>query len=171
MAYLEAEPRKKCRIGGKELFVKSERQNKIIDLITRYEIETQDDIINKLKAAGFDVTQATISRDIRELKLTKVLTARGTYRYVRNQSRGHTNNVKFNNAVVDSIISVDYACNNVVLKTYPGLAMAVASGVDALNLHSILGCVGGDDTIIIVTRNEESAKDISEKIKELMKTF
>lgn len=151
--------------------MKSERQNAIIDLITRYEIETQEDMINRLRQAGYDATQATVSRDIRELKLTKVLTAHGTYRYVKNHTRHHSHNIKFNNAVVDSIISVDYAENIIILKTYPGLGMAVASGVDALNIPKILGCIGGDDTIMIVARDKESAGEISEKIKELMKSF
>ncbi len=151
--------------------MKSERQNAIIDLITRYEIETQEDMINRLRLAGYDVTQATVSRDIRELKLTKVQTTHGTYRYVKNHAGHHTANVKFNNAVVDSIISVDYSENIIVLKTYPGLGMAVASGVDSLNIQNILGCIGGDDTIMIVTRDKESSKEISKKIKDLMKSF
>lgn len=151
--------------------MKNERQEKILDLITKFEIETQDEMISRLREAGYNVTQATISRDMRDLKLTKVLTSRGTYKYTVNRSRLHMNNVKFNHAVVDSILSVDYACNNIVLKTYPGLAQAVASAVDALNVQEILGCVGGDDTIIVVTRDQESSKEISEKIKELMKTF
>ena len=151
--------------------MKSERQAAIVDLITRYEIETQEDMIEKLRAAGYDVTQATVSRDIRELRLSKVQSSNGGYRYVKNTVRQPGANVKFNNAVVDSITSVDYAENIIVLKTYPGLGMAVASGVDALNLPKILGCIGGDDTIMIVTRDKESAKDISEKIHDLMKSF
>ncbi|MBQ8140818.1 MAG: arginine repressor [Clostridia bacterium] len=151
--------------------MKNERQEKILELISKYEIETQDEMISRLRADGYNVTQATISRDMRELKLTKVLTSKGTYKYTVNNTRGHSANLKFNNAVVDSILSVNYAGNNVVLKTYPGLAQAVASGVDALNMHNILGCVGGDDTIIIVTTDTEASKDISEKIRELMKTF
>jgi transcriptional regulator of arginine metabolism len=151
--------------------VKNGRQEKILELISKYEIETQDEMINRLRADGYNVTQATISRDMRELKLAKVLTARGSYKYVVNQSRSHSNNVKINNAMVDSIVSVNYSGNNIVVKTFPGLAQAVASGVDALNIHNILGCVGGDDTIIIVTTDVESSKDISEKITELMKTY
>ena len=151
--------------------MKNIRQQKILELIAKYEIETHDDMINKLREDGYNVTQATISRDLRELKLTKVLTSRGTYKYTVNNARHHANNVKFNNAVVDSIVSVDYAGNNIVLKTYPGMAQAVASSVDALSVESILGCVGGDDTIIIVTRDEESSAEISEKIKELIKAF
>ena len=151
--------------------MKSERQAAIVDLITRYEIETQEDMIEKLREAGYDVTQATVSRDIRELKLSKVQSSSGGYRYVKNTVRQPAANVKFNSAVVDSITGVDYAENIIVLKTYPGLGMAVASGVDALNLPKILGCIGGDDTIIIVARDKESAKDISEKIHDLMKSF
>ncbi len=151
--------------------MKSERQAAIIDLITRYEIETQEDMIEKLRSAGYEVTQATVSRDIRELKLTKSLSSHGTYRYMKSTARQNAGSVKFNNAVVDSITSVDYAENIIILKTYPGLGMAVASGVDALNLPKILGCIGGDDTIMIVTRDKESAKDISEKIHDLMKSF
>lgn len=149
--------------------MKNERQKQILDLILRYEIETQDEMISRLRDEGYNVTQATISRDMRELKLTKTLTARGTYKYVVNQPKGNSIGVTFNHAVAESIVSVDYALNTVVIKTYPGLAQAVASGVDALNMNSILGCVGGDDTIIVVCRDEASSADICTKIKELMK--
>ena len=128
-------------------------------------------MMTRLLADGFKVTQATVSRDLKELKLTKTLTARGTYRYAVNTARQHTGSVKLNNAMVDSIIQVDYSLNNVVIKTYPGLANAVASGVDALNMHSILGCVAGDDTIIIITRDEESSAELSQTLTDLMKTF
>jgi transcriptional regulator of arginine metabolism len=151
--------------------VKSQRHARILELVSKYEIETQEDMMTRLLADGFKVTQATVSRDLKELKLTKTLTARGTYRYSVNTARQHTGSVKLNNAMVDSIVSVNYAGNNIVIKTFPGLAQAVASGVDALNIHNILGCVGGDDTIIIVTTDVDASRDISEKIKELMKTF
>ena len=151
--------------------MKSNRQNAIIELIERFEIETQEDMISRLRALGYEVTQATVSRDIRELKLTKVLTSHGTYRYVKNRVNHHEGNIKLNNAVVDAIVNVDYAANLVVLKTYPGMAQAVASGVDALNLSEILGCVAGDDTIIVVTRDTETAAELDEKILEMMKTF
>ena len=149
--------------------MKSNRQNAIIELIEKFEIETQEDMISRLSALGYEVTQATVSRDIRELKLTKVLTSHGTYRYVKNRSNHHEGNIKLNHAVVDSIIKVDYSANIVVLKTYPGLAMAVASGVDALNLSNVLGCIGGDDTIMIVTRDEATSAQISKNIRELIK--
>ena len=127
--------------------------------------------MERLRADGYMVTQATVSRDLKELKLTKALTARGTYRYCLSAGRSHTGNGRLNNAMADSILHVDYSMNNVVIKTYPGLAQAVASAVDSLNMHNILGCVAGDDTIILVTRDTESSEEISRKIRELMKTF
>ncbi len=151
--------------------MKTERQNRILELVTEHEIETQEDMLALLRAEGFAVTQATVSRDLKELMLTKALTARGTYRYCANPARNHTGNVRLNNAMVDSIIQVDYSLNNVVLKTYPGLAQAVASSVDAMNMHNVLGCVAGDDTIIVVTRDEESSAKIAETVRELMKTL
>ena len=151
--------------------MKSQRQTRILELVSKYEIETQEEMMSRLQSEGFKVTQATVSRDLRELKLMKTLTARGTYRYSVNTGRHHAGNVKLNNAMVDSIVHVDYSLNNVVIKTYPGMAQAVAAAVDALNMHSILGCVAGDDTIIIITRSEEDSIELNEKITELMKTF
>ena len=151
--------------------MKSKRQERILELVSKYEIETQEDMMSRLQREGFKVTQATISRDLKELKLTKMPTARGTYRYAVNVARQSSGAGKFNSAMVDSIIQVEYSLNNVVIKTYPGLAQAVASGVDALNMHSILGCVAGDDTIIIVTRVTASSEEIAKTLTELMKTF
>lgn len=151
--------------------MKTQRQKRILELVSKYEIETQEEMMSRLQSEGFKVTQATVSRDLKEMKLTKTLTARGTYRYSTSASRHHTGNGKLNHAMVDSITHVEYSLNNVVIKTYPGLAQAVASGVDALNMHSILGCVAGDDTIILVTRDVESAEEISRTLTELMKTF
>ena len=151
--------------------MKANRQKKILELVNRYHIETQDDLIDRLMAEGYTVTQATVSRDIRELQLTKVLTNRGTYRYVAPKREDMVSGLKFNAALVDSIISVEYALNIIVIKTYPCMAQAVASGVDALNLSGILGCVAGDDTIIIVTVEESTSREISETILEMMKTF
>lgn len=151
--------------------MKSERQGRILELISKYEIETQEEMMTRLQNEGFKVTQATVSRDLKELKLTKTLTARGTYRYATSNPGRHRGNVKLNNAMVDSIIHVDYSMNNVIIKTYPGLAAAVASAIDGLNMHNMLGCVAGDDAIILVTRDEMSSIEICEKIRELMKSF
>ena len=149
--------------------MKTARQEKILEIIEKYEVETQEDLIEHLVAEGVPVTQATVSRDIRELKLTKVLTGRGRYRYIRsNQGKG-AESVRFNNALADSIHSVDFAGNLIVLKTSPGLASAIAAGIDAMHMIEILGCVAGDDTIMIVVRSEESAAEISDKLKGMMK--
>lgn len=149
--------------------MKSNRQKKILEIVNRFHVETQDDLIDRLMTEGFMVTQATVSRDIRELQLTKVLTNRGTYRYIAPKREDMAVGIKFNAALVDSIISVEYALNMVVIKTYPGLAQAVAAGVDNLTIAEVLGCVAGDDTIMVCTKNEDSAKSISERIRIMMK--
>ena len=151
--------------------MKNERQKRILELVTLFEIETQEDMMERLRSEGYAVTQATVSRDLKELKLTKVLTAHGTYRYSLGTTRNHTSNMRVNSAVAEAILHVDYSMNNVVVKTYPGLAQAVASAVDSLNLHNILGCVAGDDTVIVVTRDTQSSEDISRGIRELMKSL
>lgn len=149
--------------------MKTNRQKKILEIVNRFHVETQDDLIAYLETEGYSVTQATISRDIRELQLTKVLTTRGTYRYIAPKREDMVSGLKFNAALVDSIISVEYALNMIVIKTYPGLAQAVAAGVDNLSLAEVLGCVAGDDTIMIVTKNESASKSISERIHVIMK--
>lgn len=151
--------------------MKSERQNRILELVTEFEIETQEEMMERLREEGYMVTQATVSRDLKELKLSKAMTTRGTYRYCLSVGRAHTGTARLTNAMAESIVQVDYSLNNVVIKTYPGLAQAVASSVDGMNMHHILGCVAGDDTIIIVTRDAESSKEISERIRELMKSL
>ena len=151
--------------------MKNIRQKKILELIEKNDIETQEELNQLLEKNGISATQATVSRDIRELKLTKVLTGRGSYRYIRsNQNKGSVS-VRFNTALADSIQTVDFAGNLIVLKTSPGLASAVATGIDAMHMIEILGCVAGDDTIMIVARSEESAADISDKLKGMMKTI
>ena len=149
--------------------MKVNRQRKILELVNRYHIETQDDLIDRLLVEGFNVTQATVSRDIRELQLSKVLTGKGTYRYVAPKKEDMATGLKFNAALVDSITSVEYAQNLVVIRTYPGLANAVASGIDAMTIAEVLGCVAGDDTILVATRNETAAKSFSERILIIMK--
>ncbi len=149
--------------------MKSNRQKKILEIINRYQVETQDDLIDRLLVEGFSVTQATVSRDIRELQLTKILTGKGSYRYVAPKKEEMIAGVKINNALVESITRVDFAQNLVVVHTLPGLAQAVAAGIDNLSIADVLGCVAGDDTIMIATRNDAAAKSISERIRTMMK--
>ena len=147
--------------------MKAKRHNKIMEIIENYTIETQEELIDKLRMAGFDVTQATISRDIRELKLAKVMCETGNYKYVLPKPGEHDGYHMYNRALTGSIRSVECAMNDIVIKTYPGLANAVAAGIDALQEREILGCVAGDDTIIIIAHNTESAVNICKRIRKL----
>ncbi len=151
--------------------MKKNRQEKLLELISRYEIDTQDDLIDRLRENGYDVTQATISRDIRELKIAKMTTGKGTYRYVLPKHMEPGSGVNFSAALIDSITHVDCAQNLVVLKTYPGLASAVAGGIDRMNLQQILGCVAGDDTILVVTRDNDCAEMLSDQMHDLLRNM
>jgi len=148
--------------------MKIKRHNKILEIIENYNIETQEELIEKLRLAGFDVTQATVSRDIRELKLLKQMSDMGTYKYVVPKNNANENQHVYNRAIASSIKTVESSFNDIVIKTYPGMAQAVAAGVDSLHEADILGCVAGDDCIIIVTRDPESAIDISSRIRKLI---
>ncbi len=148
--------------------MKIKRHNKILEIIENYNIETQEELIAKLKLAGFDVTQATVSRDIRELKLLKQMSDMGTYKYVVPKNNHSENLHVYSRALASSIKSVDSSMNDIVIKTYPGMAQAVAAGIDALHENDILGCVAGDDCIIIVTREAESAVAIAHRITKLI---
>ncbi len=149
--------------------MKKNRHEKIIEIVEKYDVETQDELIEHLRRTGYDVTQATVSRDIRELKLTKVMSDKGSYRYQMPKSNESLGNFKFNHALAESITSVDFALHTVVVKTFPGMAQAVAVGIDSLKLPVILGCVAGDDTIVIVARNPEAAADLNGRIKEIIR--
>ena len=151
--------------------MKKNRQEKLLEIISRYDIDTQDELIERLRECGFETTQATISRDIRELKIIKMSNGKGSYRYVLPKQPGNQGDFKFNAALIESILEVDQACNMVVLKTYPGLAQAVGAGIDGMRERQILGCVAGDDTILIVLRDEESAKLTASRIHDLLKTI
>jgi len=146
--------------------MKSKRQEKILEIISNNVIETQEDLILALRNEGYNATQATASRDIRQLKLLKVMVD-GVYKYVAPKNEMEEIS-EYNAALMSSIREIKHACNNVVLKTSPGLAQAVAAGIDAMNYHEILGCVAGDDTIIIVTTSEESCNTVSEKISKFI---
>ncbi len=146
--------------------LKNQRQEKIKQLISHFEIETQDDLIEKLREEGFSATQATISRDIREMKISKVLGTNGKYHYAMAQVGG----VGVRHSYVSSIRSVAFANNLVVIKTGPGLAQAVAAELDSMESGEILGCVAGDDTIIAVAANDEIAVEFCETLKKRVGT-
>lgn len=142
--------------------MKPKRQEKILEIIATKNIETQEDLISALRNEGFNATQATASRDIRQLKLVKVLD-NGVYKYVAPKSE-IDNSGTYNHALFSTITDIKYALNNVVIKTSPGLAQAVAAGIDTLHDSDILGCVAGDDCIILVSKTEEASKNITNKI-------
>ena len=136
----------------------------------RVEIETQDELAEKLKEAGFDVTQATVSRDIRELKLTKVPTGNGRQKYTILVHSDHYLSDKYIRVLKDGYVSMDVAQNILVVKTVSGMAMAVAAAIDAIKLKEIVGCIAGDDTIMLVLHSEADAIKTMENIKEAMES-
>ncbi len=149
--------------------MKSKRQGKILELIKKYDIETQDELIARLAEAGISATQATISRDIRELKLTKVTSESGKYKYVRSNAHSGVSMAKFNTSILESITSADYSLNDLVIKTIPSMASAIAAGIDDMDMREVLGCVAGDDCVIVITRTEEDAAFLCRKFRELIK--
>lgn len=144
------------------------RQSKIIELISKNDIETQEELADLLTAAGYNVTQATISRDIRELKLTKVSTNTGRQKYIvlQNQESGMYD--KYVRILSDGFVSMDMAMNIVVIKTVSGMAMAVAAALDHLNINGIVGCIAGDDTIMCAIKTLEDTERVMDKITKLV---
>ena len=132
--------------------MKNSRQKKIIELIEKYDIDTQETLIERLNEIGISVTQTTISRDIRDLKLVKGMTGKGTYKYVLPEIKKGVGTPVLNSALTESVVRIEAARNIVVIKTYPGMANALAVCVDTLEQPHIVGSVAGDDTILLVMR-------------------
>ena len=149
--------------------MKNARQQKILELIERYDIDTQELMIEKLKEAGINATQTTISRDIRDLKLIKGISPSGVYRYILPTAKRETGMPVLNSALTESVTDIVAAGNIVVVKTYPGMANAVAVCVDSLEKPHIIGSVAGDDTILLVVKNEEVARDVAFELKSAFK--
>lgn len=145
--------------------MKSARQKKILELIDKYDIDTQETLIERLSEVGIAVTQTTVSRDIRELKLVKGMTGKGTYKYVVPGIKRENNVPVLNSALTESVIKIEAAKNIVVIKTYPGMANALAVCVDTLEHPHIVGSVAGDDTILLVIKDDDTAKMVEEKLK------
>lgn len=149
--------------------MKYNRHAKILDIIENYEIDTQDELAEKLREMGMDVTQATISRDIKELRLVKVLTSSGKYRYSVIHSDSGNMNDRLLLIIKEAFVSCDYANNILVIKTLPGMAQAVAATMDSLGWNDIVGTIAGDDTVLIVCRAEKLAEDIMEKLTRMVR--
>ena len=148
--------------------MKNARQQKILELIEKYDIDTQDTLIKKLEEEGFKVTQTTASRDIRQLNLVKGTTSYGTYKYIApGATLGQEGRMPvLNSAITDAVVKIEAAGNIVVVKTFSGMANAIAVCVDALAHDDIVGCVAGDDTILLVVRTAEIAIKMQNELKE-----
>ena len=144
---------------------KANRQRKILELINSRNISTQTDLTNLLIKEGYDVTQATTSRDLQELKVLKVLLNDGTYKYTVSKEPDTDTAVKLRKVLSECLVGADYAMNIVVLKTITGAAQAVAFAMESLVNEDIVGSIAGDDTIMIVVRSEKNAKMLSQKLK------
>ena len=138
--------------------MKTTRHNKILELINKYPITTQEELIEYLRADGYEVTQSTVSRDIKQLRLTKTLLPDGKYRYQASQSsdKGAKNN--FRSIFGSSVISIDRAINIVVIKTFSGMAQAACAALDMMSFDAVVGTLAGDDTVMVVCRDEANAE-------------
>ena len=148
--------------------MKIQRHAKILEIINTKDIDTQEELAEELKKRGMDVTQATVSRDIKELKLIKVLSEKGTYKYATiSQNEGLLSN-KLVNVFSNTVINVENVQNFVVVKTLSGSGSAAAEAIDSMTFEGIAGTIAGDNTIFILTMNEEKAQEIVKKLKKLL---
>ena len=148
--------------------MKKERRAKVIELIGKYQIETQDELAAKLEEAGFPVTQATISRDIRELKLTKVSVDGVHQRYTHLQEKEADLSFKYVRVLQDGFLSMDPAENLLVIKTLSGMAMAVAAALDNLEVSGIVGSIAGDDTVMCAVQSVGEVPEVMNRIMRLL---
>ncbi len=151
--------------------MKKKRHERITELITQFEIETQEELVERLRADGevesqgcFDLHLATVSRDIRELKLSKIPNGRGRQKYVAFGGEEVHLGDKYGRVLKEGYVSMDLAQNLLVLKTVSGMAMAVAAAVDAMKIEEVVGCIAGDNTVMMAMRSEQDARTVMEKI-------
>ncbi len=149
--------------------MKPERHAKIIEIIGQYAVETQEELAERLNGAGFKVTQATVSRDIRELKLSKVMMD-GKQRYVAVQNEAGRMGEKYIGILREGFVSMSMAQNILVIKTVSGMAMAVGAALDAMHWGEVVGCIAGDDTIFCAIRSTDDTLLVMEKLKKLIKS-
>lgn len=148
--------------------MKVARHEKIKELIQQYDIDTQEELASRLNEAGFKVTQATVSRDIRALKMMKVTGKDGKSRYVILQELPTEMGEKYTRVLHDALLTIDQGQNILVIRTGPGMAMGVAAALDALNWEEILGSIAGDDTVMCVARTLEEASSVAERLKSIL---
>lgn len=149
--------------------MKSLRQAKIMELITNQNVDTQEQLLELLSAEGFRATQATISRDIKELRIVKELTNLGTYKYTAASGEvSGSFSARLNTIFRECVTGFDYAQNIIVIRTLPGLASAAGSAVDAMNMSFVVGSLAGDDTVMIVMRDNNAAAAFCGEIRKLL---
>ena len=149
--------------------MKSKRHAKILELIESYAIDTQEELQNRLQECGFKVTQATVSRDIKELRLIKTQSPDGQYHYAVNAKEGTVDmSLKFHTIFTESVIKVDCAGHMVVVKCYTGLANAACAALDSIHWNGVVGTLAGDDTIFILMRNSENAEEFVAQLSRLL---
>ena len=149
--------------------MKFQRQAKILELIDRFEIETQEELTDHLRAVGYSTTQATVSRDIKELRLIKSLsTETGKYKYTA-AGAADSFTTRLRNIFRECVTDIDAAQNMVVIKTLPGLGQAAAMAIDAMRAVDVVGTLGGDDTVFVVMRDTESAERFSRQAHDILK--
>ncbi len=150
--------------------MKAKRQFKILEIIKNNHIETQEDLVAKLKEEGFNVTQATVCRDIKELNLIKVLGENNRFKYALPHAHFvYNSNERLKRLFKTSVLNVDYSENLIVIKTLPGEAMGVAAAIDVAGLKEVIGTIGGDDNILVVVKPKEAVKKIVKMFGELAK--
>ena len=148
--------------------MKTKRQTKMLELIKKHDIETQEELSDYLQKEGYQVTQATVSRDIRELKLTKVAMSNGRQKYAALTEANEDLSEKYTRVFRDAFVSMDMAQNILVIKTVSGMVMAVAAAIDAMHLHEIVGCIAGDDTIMCAVRSVDDTIAVMSRLRKLV---
>ncbi len=148
--------------------MKSKRHAKILEIIRKYEVETQEELCEKLNQEGYSVTQATVSRDIRELKLTKVSTDGGRQKYMSISEKKEDMGEKFIRIFKDGFVSMDMAQNILVIKTVSGMAMALAAALDAMDFDEVVGSIAGDDTIMCAVRTAQDTANLMNRLRRMM---
>lgn len=149
--------------------MKTRRHAKILEIISQYAVDTQEELLRYLREAGFEVTQATVSRDIKELRLIKTLGPDGAYRYSTVKLESDNMSAKFHSLLNDAVVNVDYAGNIVVVKCLPGMAQAACAALDSMRLGSVVGSLAGEDTFLCITKDENRSVDLVTELKKLLK--
>lgn len=147
--------------------MKANRHAKILEIIRKHEVDTQEELCSRLNEAGYKVTQATVSRDIRELKLTKVSISGGRQKYTSLTDNNSELEEKYIRVFKDGVVSMDLAQNILVIKTVSGMAMAVAAALDAMDCHEIVGSIAGDDTIMCAVRTVDDAAELMRRLRKI----